>query len=224
MKEMNDMTNSRNNGIQNNKELIPLEHYLRRFAREDPEQMAVRTHTAYDDGDQTFSLRFLGRDYRISWPSFRIAAKDREGGFPDLTESNQARILMIRYLLEGAALPPGGKYLSFREVPWGEVYDRQFSGRCVQRLARSWGSRTEEYGRAMRLLGAYRVESSDAGYEVEIFPDFTIRFLLWEGDEEFPPSAQILFSDNCAAAFHAEDLVVICEMLLNMIRFSGQRP
>ena len=31
---------------------------------------------------------------------------------------------------------------------------------------------------------------------------------FWEGDEEFPPSAQILYSDNFQFGFHAEDMVV----------------
>mgnify|MGYP000594588565 CR=1 FL=1 len=30
--------------------------------------------------------------------------------------------------------------------------------------------------------------------------------ILWEGDEEFPPSSQILFSDNFPVSFQAEDM------------------
>ena len=47
---------------------------------------------------------------------------------------------------------------------------------------------------------------------------YFVQFLLWEGDEEFAPSSQILFSDNFPAGFHAEDLVVVCDVLITILK------
>ncbi|MCD7832377.1 MAG: DUF3786 domain-containing protein, partial [Lachnospiraceae bacterium] len=110
------------------------------------------------------------------------------------------------------------KFLTYREVPWGEVYYRQFSGRCLARLAYSYGNRLEAFCTAMEKLGAKKIAAGDAGYEIEVFDGYWIRFQLWGGDEEFPPSAQILFSDNYAAAFHAEDLVVACDVIIGAMK------
>ena len=204
----------------NNKEEVPLEHYLERYRCADPVAVAERTHTQYDEAGGAFLLTFLGREYSVSWPDLAVSCTDGKEGWEPLTHTNQSKLLVLRYLLEGQALPGTGKFLTFREVPWGEVYIRQFTGRCISRLAFTYGNRLDDYRQRMNRLGAAVIKDSDAGFSIEVFPGFEMRFLLWEGDDEFPPSAQILFSDNFAAAFHAEDLVVAAEVVIGSIKFS----
>ena len=45
-----------------------------------------------------------------------------------------------------------------------------------------------------------------------------MRILVWEGDEEFPPNAQVIYSDNFAQGFAAEDRVVSGDILISVIR------
>ena len=45
-----------------------------------------------------------------------------------------------------------------------------------------------------------------------------MQILVWEGDDEFPPSAQILYSDNFAEGFAAEDRVVAGDILIGAIK------
>ena len=52
----------------------------------------------------------------------------------------------------------------------------------------------------------------------ESYEDLFIKFILWEGDDEFPPSSQILFSDNFAVSFAAEDLAVAGDIAINMMK------
>ena len=56
---------------------------------------------------------------------------------------------------------------------------------------------------------------------VEKYRRETEKFLLWLGDDEFPPNAQILFSDNFRYAFTAEDLANIGDILLNRMKAIG---
>ena len=44
------------------------------------------------------------------------------------------------------------------------------------------------------------------------------RQLLWAGDDEFPPSAQLLYSANFVDGFAAEDRVVAGDLLCNEIK------
>ncbi|MCQ2553923.1 MAG: DUF3786 domain-containing protein, partial [Clostridia bacterium] len=75
----------------------------------------------------------------------------------------------------------------------------------------------ELFVEAAKLLGGKTVNHSDAGLEFNFIGDYNIIFLLWGADEEFPPSAQIEFSDNFAAGFSAEDNVVVAELLITAI-------
>jgi hypothetical protein len=88
----------------------------------------------------------------------------------------------------------------------------------MQRLAYSYANRQDAFGAVMERLGAEKVKAGDIGYQFEVFPGFFVQFLLWAGDDEFPPSSQILFSDNFPAAFHAEDLVVVCDVAISTLK------
>lgn len=204
--------------ITNNKELIPLEHYLEEYRKADPAEISSRTGFAYDAERQVFHVIFLGREYEVAYPGFEVKCLDEKYGYSPLLETNPAKILVVRFLLEGAAAISTGKFLTYREVPWGEVYYRQFNGRCMMRLAFSYGNKQEQFQRACETVGASPVKAGDMGYEFEIFPGYKVQFLLWAGDDEFPPSSQILFSDNFTAAFHAEDLVVVCDVIIGTLK------
>lgn len=45
-----------------------------------------------------------------------------------------------------------------------------------------------------------------------------MRILVWEGDDEFQPNAQVLYSDNFSAGFAAEDRVVAGDILIGVIK------
>ena len=74
----------------------------------------------------------------------------------------------------------------------------------------------------MDKLGAKRVEYGDIAYELEFMKDLYIRFIIWAGDEEFSPSAQILFSDNFPTSFTAEDLAYVGDICMNTFGVVGK--
>ena len=109
-----------------------------------------------------------------------------------------AQTFLLRYLLEGKAVPALGTFKTFREMPWGELYIQPFTGR--------W------------KLGAEKLPHGDAGYALELLPGFTMELLVWAGDDEFPPSAQILYSDNFEQGFAPEDRVVAGDLLISIVK------
>jgi hypothetical protein len=53
------------------------------------------------------------------------------------------------------------------------------------------------------------VEIGDASFILRAFPRVPLQYVLWEDDEEFPPSAQLLF-DACVDHYLSlEDIVVL---------------
>ena len=67
-------------------------------------------------------------------------------------------------------------------------------------------------------MGAQEVKSGDAGFLFPLVGEYAMQILIWEGDEEFPPSAQVLYSDNFAEGFAAEDRVVAGDILIGTIK------
>lgn len=111
---------------------------------------------------------------------------------------------------------------TYREMPWGEVYLRQFDGRCIKRLAFSYGNRLKAFKAVMEHIQAVPVNHGDLAYEIEIYPDYQVQMILWEGDDEFPPSSQILFSDNFPVSFQAEDMAVMGDVIIGALKAFGK--
>lgn len=200
------------------KEQRPYEYYLKTYQEIDPKEISERTGFFYDEEKKVFTVVFMGSTYEISFPDYKISHKEDEKGVYPLEEAMNAKIFMVRYLSEKAKTLSSGKFLTYREVPWGEVYFRQFQGRCLMRLAFSYGNKLEAFKKVMTAMGAKPLEQGDCAFEIEFMEGFFIRLILWEGDDEFPPSSQILFSDNFAVTFAAEDLAVAGDICINMMK------
>ena len=50
---------------------------------------------------------------------------------------------------------------------------------------------------------------SDVGYQVEAFQCIPVRFHFWDGDDEFPPQANLLFDASATDFIHVESIVTI---------------
>ncbi|MDD6211883.1 MAG: DUF3786 domain-containing protein [Clostridiales bacterium] len=202
--------------IKNNKEEIPMEHYMEQFAAIDPLEAAARCRVPYNEETQEFTVELMGISYQVHFPDFQVQTE--EEGFAALRDMAAAKMLVARYLIRGTYFPAGGKYLTFRESPWGEIYHVQFSGRCLSRLAFGFGYKLPVFAAAMEKLGAEKVKAGDEGYLFEIMPGFFMQFILWGADDEFQPTSQILFSDNIPQSFDAEDLVVMGDISITTLK------
>ena len=200
------------------KERLPWEHYLSQYQESDPKEIAARLGISYDEEQKYFTLKFLGTVYQISWQDFQVSHEADDMGFYPLETMTYARTLTIRFLLNGAEASGTGKFKTYREMPWGEVYLRQFDGRCIKRLAFSYGNRIKDFQAIMEHMHCVPVKHGDIAYQLEIFPDYLVQMILWEGDDEFPPSSQILFSDNFPISFQAEDMAVMGDVIIGSLK------
>ena len=201
--------------VENNKEMVPFEHYVGLFRSLNPEEAAARCGVAFDSARGEFAIRLLYADYAISWPEFAIRSDD-PGAFA--LGNLPAQMLLIRFLLEGQSAPATEKFLTYRERPWGDVYLKPFTGRCLTRAAFTFGTKVEKFAAACEKMGAIRLPHGDAGYQFDFLGGYRMQIMVYAGDDEFPPSAQVLYSDNFETGFAAEDRVVAGDLLITAIK------
>jgi len=199
--------------IENHKEEVPFSYYEGRFKLLDPQTAVARTGVTWDGKE--FHVNLLGREYAISHPEYALRALDG-GRLPPLS----VQTFLLRYLLESKAVAWDGTWKTFREMPWGEMYIKPYTGRVLTRAAFTFGTRLAAFRAACDKLGAEPVKNGDAGYQLQLIGNFYMRILVWEGDDEFPPNAQVLYSDNFAEGFAAEDRVVAGDILISVIKAS----
>lgn len=198
--------------IENHKEEVPFAHYEEKFKTLDPADVAARLNDVAWDG-KAFAVKLLGREFAISHPEYAIAAIDG-GPIPPLP----TQTFLLRYLLECKDVAWNGQWKTFREMPWGELYIKPYTGRVLTRAAFTFGTRLDAFRAAAQKMGATPVSHGDAGYLFELVGGYKMQILAWAGDEEFPPNAQILYSDNFENGFAAEDRVVAGDILISTIK------
>lgn len=197
----------------NNKDRIPFEHYRDIFAQGDPEEMALRCGLPYDPDKKEFSFKVMDKNYTATFPEFIL--KNEDGSE---CEAFNIKILLVRHLLEGKKSVAGDRKLTYRELPWGETYFRQFEGRCIKRMAYSFGYKLDKFAAAMEKLGAEKTDMGDVSYKVEFMPGNYIYFILWAADDEFDPACQMLFSDNFPLAYSTEDVAYVGDISIGRIK------
>ena len=197
--------------IENHKEEVPFAHYEGMFRSLDPQEAMERTGAKWDGKE--FYVNLLGREFAIAHPEYALRALDG-GNLPPLP----TQTFLLRYLLESKNVAWRGEWKTFREMPWGEMYIKPYTGRVLTRAAYTFGFRLGAFKAAAEKMGAEPVKHGDAGFEFPLIGNFKMRFLVWEGDDEFPPSAQVLYSDNFAPGFSAEDRVVAGDILIGHIK------
>ena len=198
--------------IENHKEEVPFAHYEELFRKLDVQDAQNRLPGVKWDGKE-FYVNLLGREYAISHPECVIRAMDG-GKLPPLP----VQTFLLRYLLESKDVTWCGTWKTFREMPWGEMYIKPYTGRVLTRAAFTFGFRTDAFAAAAEKMGAVPVKHGDAGFEFTLVGGYKMQILVWEGDDEFPPNAQILYSDNFVDGFSAEDRVVAGDILISVVK------
>ena len=197
--------------IENHKEEVPFAHYEERFRELDAAEASGRTDTKWDGKE--FYANLLGVEYAISHPDYALRALNG-APLPPLP----VQTFLLRYLLESRSVAWSGQWKTFREMPWGEMYIKPYTGRVLTRAAFTFGTRLAAFKAAAEKMGATPVSHGDAGYQFDLIGGYRMQILVWEGDDEFPPNAQILYSDNFADGFAAEDRVVAGDILISTIK------
>ena len=199
--------------IENNKEEVPFSYYADQFAKADPAEISARLNLPFENN--AFRVTLLGKEYLVHHPSANIVG----GGALDAPQpALPVQTFLLRYLLESKPVAWRGEWKTFREMPWGEMYIKPYTGRVLTRAAFTFGTRVEKFRAACEKLGAVALPNGDAGFEFTLVGNFRLRILVWAGDEEFPPNAQVIYTDNFAEGFAAEDRVVAGDILISHIK------
>ncbi len=198
--------------VENHKEEVPFAHYEELLRKADPNEIAERLSHVTWNGEELL-VKLMGREYAVSHPGCTVRATDG-GKLPPLP----TQTFLLRILLESKDAPWLGQWKTFREMPWGEMYIQPYTGRVLTRAAFTFGTRVAKFKAACEKMGAAPVKHGDAGYQFDLVGNYKMQILVWEGDDEFPPNAQVLYSDNFAEGFAAEDRVVAGDILISTIK------
>ncbi len=156
--------------------------------------------------DSPVSLKFLADEYSIDPRDKSVLSLSC-----NVPAKDHAKILILHYLahkLKG--LPElSGEWISFKELASGESYYPAFRKRAVDPVIRKYGENPDGLLSALERLPARRGKDGDVGIIVDVFDRVPVQVIIWRGDEEFGPEANMLFDRSISRIFETEDIAVL---------------
>jgi hypothetical protein len=137
-----------------------------------------------------------------------------------------SRIVILHYIASASGVPniePGmageivAERLPYEDVPGCRHYQPVYEKRVTKPLEAAFGFNRDAFLGAGLSLGGSREEYGDASFTLRPFPRVPVTFVLWEGDEEFPPSVKVLFDPSVPGYLPLEDIVVISKLAATRI-------
>lgn len=181
------------------------------LSRIKPGKLALRSGCERD-ADGNFRLTFFWEEHVISADDFAVRRADTDKELSSFTQS-----LLLTYLVTADGTTPSSRWIGFRELPDGMFYVQAFQGYSGGRLARELPGGIEAFRRAAEALGGEPLAIGDAGYAFTVLPRVHLGLVYWEGDEEFPSQARVLFEDTAARYLPTDGLAILGSQLVGRL-------
>ncbi len=191
---------------------VPFDYAREKLKKLDPHTISNLSNISFNSDSNKFTLNFFDRQYIIDYPSGEVWNDDGS-----LCKNFELKILIIRYLINANGVPRTNKYVTFKEIPGGNVYYPNFLNRTLSRLSEVFTSQIDRYKLFMENIGAEKVDMGDLAYKFTYMGNTSMIFILWFGDDEFPSNSNILFDSNIVCYFNAEDLAVVPDTAIDAI-------
>ncbi len=191
---------------------VTLEIARGKLVESEPELLASRAAVGFEDDAGEFVVPFLNQQHRVKFSSGMVYRPNGE----EVSTANQ--ILILHYLEHAEGVPLHHKWISFKELPGGQIYITPFNNRAVRPLVKLFGHDPEGLIRAGLALGGWKENLGNAGVVVPVFPMLPVAYVIWEGDEEFAASGNILFDQSASDYLPLEDCAVIASAVVFELR------
>jgi len=161
-------------------------------------------------GENKMEIPFLGSIYEVSYPDFQFKNREDENREIPLPE----QVLILHYLQGKKPINIYDEWISYREIPGASFYFGPFTARAITPMVKAFGKNFELFEKSFNVLGGKRINEGDIAFLYYFFPLVPVKLILWEGDEEFPPSGNILFDATISDILSPEDVAWLAGMIV----------
>jgi len=175
-----------------------------------PEELAARSGARWN-GD-CFEVPLLGKTYRITHPEYVVRSSADGEPCPE-----ELQAMLLDYLKLADGTPPAGHWVSYRELPHGQFYYHAFQGYAERPLVQAVGNDVDRLAQAARSAGGQEIDYGDCGYAFDVLPRVKVALVYWKGDEEFPPTASVLFDASAERYLPVDGLAQLGRMVTSRL-------
>jgi hypothetical protein len=174
----------------------------------DLEERAEKAGALYQKGTERneVTISFFSEPYHIRFPQVEFHSPSKTA------VSLVVRTILLHYLITADGTPVSGTWVGYKDLPGGLLYAGVFARRVTDPLVKKFGTSARSFMEVGTAFGGRPGEVGDASLIFQVLPRISIQYVLWEGDEEFPPNVQLLFDASINHYLSLEDIVVLGQM------------
>jgi hypothetical protein len=131
-------------------------------------------------------------------------------------------LMVLVYLTEAKETKPSHTWISEKDLRGGSTFFRGPHRLHVDELQELYGKNLDTFLKAGRRLGGSEILYGDRGFSLEVFPKIPLAYILWKGDEEFPPRIGVLFDSTIESHFPLDVIwCMVAETSRRLAEFSS---
>lgn len=180
----------------------------------EPRQIALNSGCSFDSKRSVFELNSFGTIFQITYPAGEITCREQKDWSPGIWWG----LILLNYLSSSRPLPLQGEWLSYRDLPQGNIFFPALKRDVLEKLAQFLQLHWTKIQQAGGCPGFQAIPGrADLTLAAWFAPRLPVQVLFWEGDEEVPPAVQILFDATAAEQMHVEDLAALCYVIKDLM-------
>lgn len=193
------------------------EEYWADLEKRDSGELCGRTLAkAYPS--EGYLLPFL-KEYLLIDQKNRRLKRQTHGGWEAFAHP-LLELLCLVYLLNAGPEQLQGEMVSAHELKTRHFFTGPHELKTRPLLTR-YGHDLDGFKKAAAALGGEEIGMADAAYKFIAFPKVPLFYLLWGGDEEFPPSLSILFDRSIERHLAADAIWGLVNLVSDMLLVDG---
>ncbi len=194
-----------------------VEYDIKRFLAGDPQEMAALAGLKIENN-------------RIIVPLFneKFTLDILNGAIRSLTKPEQEptsyqKMFILHHLLETKPQAQlSGEYVTIRSIKDAWVHEKAFENAGTKPLARAFSGRLADFIKVARQLGGQTAAGGDYSFILHALPLIPLQIIFWDGEEDIPAAANILFDKNITDFTHPEDVIGLGEAAADLIIAYGE--
>jgi len=187
----------------------------KKFQQLSTEMISKATLLPYNSVQNCFAFESFGHKMEISYPEGQVFLKD----YAEKNISIYWELILLNYLSHATEIPLQNEWVSYRELPNGNVFYLNIKTRVLERLGSFFSDCEKGMVKSILAgLGFTLLETkADLAASALFVPRIPVLIQFWEGEEGIPSSCQILFDRTISAQMHIEDAAALCILIKDLI-------
>lgn len=163
--------------------------HFRELSRCNPTDVCRRSLCRFDEKQNAFILTAWNAPCVVHPHEEKVSNRSTGDQYTD----DYFGLFIVHYLLGCREKAAAGEWISEKETPGGAGFFRGPHEVPTFLITKRFGEDITAFQKRCETLHGTPLHMADAAYRFEVAPRIPVAALFWEGDDEFPPEAKLLF-------------------------------